>query len=57
MRTLQIFQDAVKSYTKCELHVTRNNTVFSRGNPQALNVAHLKIESPLMMKSICVLTF
>ena len=35
MRTLQILQDEVKSCTKCSLHATRTNTVFSRGNPQA----------------------
>ncbi len=35
MRTLQIIQDEVKSCTKCELHASRTNTVFSRGNPQA----------------------
>lgn len=35
MRTLQIIQDEVKSCTKCGLHATRTNTVFSRGNPQA----------------------
>lgn len=35
MRTLQILQDEVKSCTKCGLHATRTNTVFSRGNPTA----------------------
>jgi uracil-DNA glycosylase len=35
MRTLDVIQDEVKSCTKCELHATRTNTVFSRGNPQA----------------------
>lgn len=35
MRTLQIIQDEVKSCTKCGLHATRTNTVFSRGNPKA----------------------
>lgn len=35
MRTLKVIQDEVKSCTKCGLHATRTNTVFSRGNPQA----------------------
>lgn len=35
MRTLQVIQDEVKSCTKCELHKTRTNTVFSRGNPES----------------------
>lgn len=35
MRSLQVLQDEVKSCTKCSLHATRTNTVFSRGNPQA----------------------
>ena len=35
MKTLQLLQDEVKSCTKCGLHATRTNTVFSRGNPQA----------------------
>lgn len=35
MKTLSVLQDEVKSCTKCELHKTRTNTVFSRGNPQA----------------------
>ena len=35
MRTLQILQDEVSACTKCGLHATRTNTVFSRGNPQA----------------------
>lgn len=35
MRTLQIIQDEVKSCTKCELHASRTNTVFARGNPDA----------------------
>lgn len=35
MRSLQVIQDEVSSCTKCELHATRTNTVFSRGNPQA----------------------
>ena len=35
MRNLQVIQDEVKSCTKCELHATRTNTVFSRGNPLA----------------------
>lgn len=32
MRTLQVIQAEVQSCTKCELHSTRTNTVFSRGN-------------------------
>lgn len=35
MRTLEIIQDEVKSCTKCNLHSTRTQTVFARGNPQA----------------------
>lgn len=35
MRTLDIIRDEVKSCTKCGLHATRKNTVFSRGNPTA----------------------
>jgi len=35
MRTLEILRDEVKSCTKCALHATRTNTVFSRGNPKA----------------------
>ena len=35
VRTLQILQEEVKSCTKCELHATRRQTVFSRGNPEA----------------------
>lgn len=35
MRTLEVLQDEVKSCTKCSLHETRTNTVFSRGNPEA----------------------
>ena len=35
MRTLQIIQDEVKSCTKCNLHATRTQTVFARGNPAA----------------------
>jgi len=35
MRTLTVIQDEVRSCTKCELHATRTNTVFSRGNPEA----------------------
>src|SRR5271154_3101866 len=35
MRTLEVIQDEVKSCTKCQLHATRTNTVFARGNPQA----------------------
>lgn len=36
MRTLQTLQDEVKSCTKCSLHTTRTQTVFSRGNANAL---------------------
>jgi len=32
---LSVLQDEVKSCIKCELHATRHNTVFSRGNDQA----------------------
>lgn len=32
---LQVIQDRVVSCVKCELHKTRTNTVFSRGNPEA----------------------
>jgi uracil-DNA glycosylase family 4 len=35
MRTLDVIRDEVKSCTKCGLHATRTNTVFSRGNPEA----------------------
>jgi uracil-DNA glycosylase len=35
MRTLQILAEEIKSCTKCELHKTRTQTVFARGNPQA----------------------
>jgi uracil-DNA glycosylase family 4 len=35
MRTLDIIQAEVAACTKCGLHATRKNTVFSRGNPQA----------------------
>jgi uracil-DNA glycosylase family 4 len=35
MRTLEVIQDEVKACTKCELHKTRTNTVFARGNPAA----------------------
>ncbi len=35
MKNLSILQDEVKSCTKCTLHSTRTNTVFSRGNPNA----------------------
>lgn len=35
MRTLEVIRDEVKSCTKCSLHATRTNTVFSRGNPEA----------------------
>ena len=34
-RTLEIIQDEVKGCVQCELHKTRTNTVFSRGNPEA----------------------
>lgn len=35
MRTLELLQAEVAACTKCGLHATRTNTVFSRGNPQA----------------------
>ena len=35
MRSLQIIADEVASCTKCVLHTSRINTVFSRGNPSA----------------------
>lgn len=35
MRSLDVIRDEVKNCTKCELHATRTNTVFSRGNPQS----------------------
>src|SRR5271166_1453154 len=35
MRTLDVLQEEVKSCTKCKLHATRTQTVFSRGNQQA----------------------
>lgn len=35
MKTLQVLQAEVQSCTKCSLHSTRTQTVFSRGNPQA----------------------
>lgn len=35
MRTLDVVQAEVSACTKCGLHATRKNTVFSRGNPQA----------------------
>lgn len=35
MHQLTVIQEQVKSCTKCELHKTRKNTVFSRGNPQS----------------------
>lgn len=35
MRTLEIIRDEVSTCTKCGLHSSRTNTVFSRGNPQA----------------------
>jgi uracil-DNA glycosylase, family 4 len=35
MRDLTVIQEEVKACTKCSLHSTRVNTVFSRGNPLA----------------------
>lgn len=35
MRTLDVIQAEVSTCTKCGLHATRKNTVFSRGNPTA----------------------
>lgn len=35
MRNLEVIQNEVSSCTKCGLHSTRTNTVFSRGNPTA----------------------
>ncbi len=35
MRNLEVIQAEVKACTKCGLHASRTNTVFSRGNPQA----------------------
>lgn len=35
MISLPLLQEEVKNCTKCELHKTRTNTVFSRGNPSA----------------------
>jgi len=35
MRSLTVIQNEVQSCTKCNLHTTRTNTVFARGNPQA----------------------
>lgn len=35
MRTLQLLQQEVTNCIKCDLHKTRTNTVFARGNPQA----------------------
>jgi len=35
MKSLEVLQNEVKSCTKCDLHATRTNTVFSRGNPAA----------------------
>src|SRR5512143_2618590 len=32
---LVVLQETVRSCTKCGLHATRTNTVFSRGNPQS----------------------
>lgn len=34
-RALTVIKDEVAACTKCELHATRTNTVFSRGNPEA----------------------
>lgn len=33
MRTLEVLQDEVSSCIKCDLHKTRTQTVFARGNP------------------------
>jgi DNA polymerase len=35
MRTLEVIQEEVRNCTKCELHIARTQTVFSRGNAQA----------------------
>lgn len=35
IKSLQIIHDQVNSCTKCELHKTRTQTVFARGNPNA----------------------
>lgn len=35
MHHLAVLQEEVKGCTKCELHKTRTNTVFSRGKPQS----------------------
>jgi uracil-DNA glycosylase family 4 len=35
MRSLEVIQNEVQSCTKCALHASRTNTVFSRGNPVA----------------------
>jgi DNA polymerase len=35
MKTLPLIQETVKGCTKCDLHKTRTNTVFSRGNSEA----------------------
>jgi uracil-DNA glycosylase len=35
MRTLEVIRDEVKGCIRCELHQTRTNTVFSRGDPNA----------------------
>ncbi len=35
IRTLKVIQDEVSTCEKCELHATRTQTVFSRGNPEA----------------------
>lgn len=34
-RSMPVLQETVASCTQCELHKTRTNTVFSRGNPEA----------------------
>jgi DNA polymerase len=34
-KTLKVIQDTVAACTACDLHKTRTNTVFARGNPDA----------------------
>lgn len=34
-KSLKVIQETVASCTSCELHKTRTNTVFARGNPEA----------------------
>lgn len=34
-KTLKVIQDTVANCTSCDLHKTRTNTVFARGNPDA----------------------